>query len=325
MKKIKRILVSFLMLGTLSSVAQEGATFDFDKGVLKICSSKKFVIKGYDGNEVVVKNLNPEKSAYRVFRSSADVLDTKDEKAPRVARGVTSTGRSYSYSYSTSTASDSTNIHFFPRFNDEQERSEGLKKLGKKAEAQESGIYLKIEQEDGKLTISDDLDNTFVMFNDEKYELLIPNTLKLVWDTNGCAKSSTTRAVFYSTSKSELKDFKGEVEITSTLNNMSLTDVSGPVTVNTIGGNVIVEFIKTTPNKLYSIYSNNGFIDIKIPEKSNITIDAKGEEILSDLDFSITKEEELNGAQYMNLVLGNGAVKMKLDAGYGNIYLRKSN
>lgn len=324
MKKFKLLLVSFLILATISTVAQEGAKFNFDKGTLKICSSKNFVVKGYDGNEVVVKNLNPEGKNYRIYTSHNDLKDAKDPKAPKVTRSVSSTSRSYSYSYGVSSHSDSTAVHFFPRFSDENERSEGLKKLGKKAEAQESGIYLKIEQEDGQLTISDDVDNTFVMFNDEKYELLIPNTLKLVWDTNGCESKSSRRTMFYSTSKSELKDFKGEVEITSTLNNMNLIDVSGPVTVNTIGGNVIVEFVKTTPNKLYSIYSNNGFIDIKLPRKSNVTIDAKGEEIMSDLDFNITKEEELHGAQYMNLVLGNGNVKMKLDAGYGNIYLRKA-
>ena len=314
MKKINTVIVIFSLFFALSISAQEGAKFDFSKGTLKICSSKKFVIKGYDGNEVVIKNLSPQKSNYRVFTS------TRPEKASAPSYRGISTTRSYSYTLSDSVDTD---IHFFPRINEDEERSEGLKKLGKKAEAQESGIYLKIEQSNDELKISDDLDNTFVMFNDEKYELLIPNTLKLNWSTNGCENKTRTSAVFYSTSKSELIDFKGEVEITSTLNNMNLIDVSGPVTVNTIGGNVIVEFNKTTPNKLYSIYSNNGFIDIKLPAKSNVNIDAKADEILSDLDFNITDENEVNGTQHMNLVLGNGTIKMKLDAGYGNIYLRK--
>jgi len=132
--------------------------------------------------------------------------------------------------------------------------------------------------------------------------------------------------LFYGSKPSTIQDYKGELEVSSALNELNLIDVSGPVSITTIGGNVIVEFEKTTPKHLYSIYSNNGFIDIKLPKNSSVQIDATGQEVLTDLDFDILSESKKNGgfgALQMNLKLGTGKVKMKLDAGLGNIYLRK--
>ena len=64
-------------------------------------------------------------------------------------------------------------------------------------------------------------------------------------------------------------------------------------------------------------------IDIKLPTTSSLAINAQGNEIMSNLEFNIVSETLVEGAQQMNLKLGKGKVKMILDAGLGNIYLRK--
>jgi len=102
-----------------------------------------------------------------------------------------------------------------------------------------------------------------------------------------------------------------------------LTDVTGPVSINSIGGNVTVDFDKKKPLKLYSVYTNNGFIDITMPSTSDVNVDANGAAIYSDLDFKVTSDDESEGKQHMKLKLRNGKVKMKLEAGFGTIYLRK--
>ncbi len=328
-------LCLFLAVQTISS-AQEGTKIPFKNGTLKICSTKSFTIKGHDGNNVIIKNLSNGIASNNVIVAdslTARVYSNYSTKN-RVSSGLYTTGsskgiartRSYpSRGYYTTLKGNAikNNDSVFVGFlhsNKDQNRSKGLKKLGKKAAAEESGIYLKIEQKDGELIISDDLENLFVMTQGEKYEITIPNSISLNWDTSGCSKK--TKSYFFRANGSEIMNFKGEVEITSSLNNFKLTDVSGPVSVNTIGGNVTVIFDKTTPNKLYSVYSNNGFIDITLPKSSSITVDATASEILSDLDFKILSESNKNHNQQMNLKLGNGNVKMKLDADLGNIYLR---
>lgn len=304
---------------TLTLHSQE-SKIPFSSGVLKLCSSKNFDIKGYDGKEVVIKSLHSSKTSYSFYQKGdhdTQLLVRRAREVDRVrASGYSKTVKAPKPSKS----NDSIYVGYFFK-SDEEEKSKGLKKLGKKAEAENNGIFLKIEENGNELLISDDYEDMFVMVSDERYEILIPNSLKLDWNTNGC--SSNRRARFFNSKASELSNFTGEVQISSTLNNIQLTDVSGPVTINTIGGNVTAIFDKTLPNKLYSVYSNNGYIDITLPEKSSVAIDATADDILSDLDFKILSEKETLNGQQMNLKLGSGKVKMKLDAGYGNIYLRK--
>jgi DUF4097 and DUF4098 domain-containing protein YvlB len=169
------------------------------------------------------------------------------------------------------------------------------------------------------------------MYANERYEIKIPNSIKLIWKTNLCSydtkKKKRNSTFFYNSNPSSLSNFNGEVEIESSLTNIKLVDVVGPVTVNTIGGNVTVEFDKKKPQQLYSIYSNNGFIDVQIPSNFNVTADVTGKSVYSDVDFKILEEKEENDFGHiktvMKLKLGSGKTKMKLDADYGNIYLRK--
>lgn len=302
MKKISFLtLVLYLFLQT-NSDAQD-IKIPFDNGILKICSSKNFKIKGYDGKEVVIKSRHsgirrgqfgvPKSQFYTQFTTNR--IKTTDS--------VTVLGRLW--------------------INDEKDRGEGLQKLGKKAMAYENGIYLKIEQKANELILKDDNNELFFSVSDESYELLIPNTLKLQWNTSSCETNKSYTSLVYYSKSSDLSEFKGEVEISTSLKNLNLVDVSGPVSINTIGGNVTVEFNKTKPQYLYSIYSNNGFIDIKLPISSSLSIDATADEIFTDLDFTIESESEDNGSQQMKLKLGKGKVKMNLNAGFGNIYLRK--
>ena len=315
MKQNKYITIVIALFAFTWSQAQE-TKIPFKSGVVKLCSSKNFTIKGYDGNEVIIKSMHSGSENYKFTRPNG-----------KPVKGKSSGTVAYSYGYGNSSSStprvstDSTYVLSFYPNSQNEERSDGLKKLGKKAAAEESGIYLDIEQKAGELIIKDNFDRSLIMVQNEAYEILIPNSVKFNWETSGCGKANNM--YFFSSNISEIKDFKGEVEITTNLNHIKLTDVSGPVSINTIGGNVTIEFDKTTPSKLYSIYTNNGFIDVKMPSNVSIAVDAKADEIMSDLDFDIITETDANFGQHMNLKLGSGKVKMKLDAGYGNIYLRK--
>jgi hypothetical protein len=306
----------------MSGQAQE-KKIKFSKGVLKICSSKNFEITGYDGNEVIIKSLH-EKRGGLTFTS------TNSLKGKVTAQGYPAVATSSSWSTSKKDSGKAVKVAYF--FNDAG-RKEGLKKLGKKYENTELGIYFTITQKDGELIFEDIKRSSgqFVMYANERYEIKIPNSIKLIWKTNLCSydtkKKKRNSTFFYNSNPSSLSNFNGEVEIESSLTNIKLVDVVGPVTVNTIGGNVTVEFDKKKPQQLYSIYSNNGFIDVQIPSNFNVTADVTGKSVYSDVDFKILEEKEENDFGHiktvMKLKLGSGKTKMKLDADYGNIYLRK--
>lgn len=315
------IIICVLALFQISGQAQE-KKIKFSKGVLKICSSKNFQITGYDGNEVIIKSLHEKKEGGLTFATTGRSRETVK------LRGYTSQQGKFPISSKKDSGKAVSVAYFF----DDQGRKDGLKKLGKKYENTDLGIYFTITQKDGELIFEDEKSRrgTFVMHGNERYEIKIPNSLKLEWKTNVCdyqANQRRTSTFFYNSDPSSLSNFNGEVEIESSLTNIKLSDVTGPVTINTIGGNVTVEFDKKKPQQLYSIYSNNGFIDVQIPSGSSISADATGKAVYSDVDFKVLDEKEVRDFGHiqtqMKLKLGSGKTKMKLDANYGNIYLRK--
>lgn len=319
MKHIKSILVIAFLIAV--SVSAQEKKIKFNKGVLKICSSKNFTIKGHNGNEVIIKSLHNFKTTnvvgYNVNRKvTTGYRFSTTSKTPKVV------GNLKRFPSKRKDSVRSNQLYFF---RNDTNRKKGLKKLGKKNENSEYGIYFIIEQKGDELVFKDNTEGQLVMFGNERYEILIPNSIKLNWQTNGCKEKeiSTRNYVFYNSKASSLSNFSGEVEISTSLNNMKLTDVTGPVSINSIGGNVTVVFDKKTPKKLYSIYSNNGFIDITLPSYSDIKVDATGNDIFSDIDFKVEDEKEDKGLQHMRLKLKSGRVKMKLNAGLGNVYLRK--
>jgi len=315
MKKIQLIIVIVLASLQFGANAQE-KKIKFSSGTLKICSSKNFKIKGYDGTEVIIKSLHEKRNSYRVISNFTQGTSNN----LRLKGTVRSTKRAFP-----KRKGDTSYPRLLFTYSDTKRRV-GLKRLGKKQENVDLGIYFTIEQKNGELIFKDETTGQFVMYNGESYEIMIPNTIKLNWDTNGCRESSSQKnssRFFYSSNASSLSDFKGEVEISTSLNNMKLKDLTGPVSINSIGGNVTIEFDKKKPMKLYSIYSNNGFIDITLPSDSDLLVDAQGAAIYSDINFNVLSENQEVNKQKMRLKLKNGRTKMKLDAGLGNIYLRK--
>ena len=324
MKKIKIIITAVLFVALQNVNAQE-KKIKFSKGTLKICSSKNFQITGYDGDEVIIKSLHSKRgkfsSVVSTYSNHRLVEGTVSRTTP--INGVSIKGKGKKGNQN------------FVYFVNDGKRKEGLKKLGKKNENSELGIYFVIEEKNGELIFRDHVnkEGTLRMYNSgESYEIKIPNSIKLDWNTGKCEKIEETKNTasvvagtvrFYNSKASYLSNFNGEVEISTSLSNMKLIDVTGPVSINSLGGNVTIEFDKKKPLNLYSIYSNNGFIDIEIPSDSSILVDALGRSIYSDIDFNILKEVETNKSQEMKLKLNKGKVRMKLDAGHGNIYLRK--
>lgn len=334
MKYIKILFVFAIAFNFLTTNAQE-KKIKFNKGTLKICSSKNFQIEGYDGNEVIIKSLHEKRSSnlnyiVRGNHTNSYSFGSNNNKKGAVVRGVRSKPRLLSSVIGKKKTNelglDSVVTGNLTFFNNDGNRRNGLKKLGKNNENSEFGIYFTIEQKDGELIFKDNTDGQLIMSSNEKYEIKIPNSIKLNWQTNNCNdhKKSKTQYVFFSSNASSLSNFDGEVEISTSLNNTKLVDVTGPVSINSIGGNVTIEFDKKIPKKLYSIYSNNGFIDITLPSNSDVKVDATtANDIFSDIDFNVEEENEDDNFKHMRLKLKSGKVTMKLNAGLGNIYLRK--
>ena len=72
MKHIKLIGFLTVVFFILNVNAQE-KKIKFNKGTLKICSSKSFIIEGYDGDEVIIESLH-EKLNSNFISGSGNIL-----------------------------------------------------------------------------------------------------------------------------------------------------------------------------------------------------------------------------------------------------------
>ena len=313
MKKLIAIVTLLVITGVIYSQNNE-KRIKFSKGTLKICSSSNMKIKGYDGDEVIIKNLsNRTNYSFSNFKNS-----NKNEQ-----QSTDSTLTTYAYRLLTHTGK-------------KKELEKGLKPLGNKSTNPADNLYLDITENTGELILRDYNHNhsnpgqhnltatTSSFYFNNKYEILIPNSIKLLWNIENCTKKNSN--TFFVTSGSdpwELSDFKGDVEVSTSYNSITFTDVNGPVIANTIGGNIKVVFDKVSPNSLYSLISNDGYIDVTLPKNANINVDAIGKRILSDIDFKVLNETIIDGTKGMELQLNSGKTKLKLDAGSGSVYLRK--
>ncbi len=328
-------VITLLLIAGVGNAQEKEKRIKFDKGILKICSNSHMTIKGYDGDEVIIKSLNESRLSYYYDLGDKDdkLLDSLEESSEALLN------KSY-YLLSS-------------KFRD-TELEKGLKPLGNKSTSPADNLYLDITEKPGELIIKDykydqsGNNNLFGYTNqstnntkkksdknvtssfsnltsmNNRYEILIPNSIKLSWNVEDCSKKNSNTYFFRTNSTPwELNDFKGEVEISTSYSSISLTNVSGPVIANTIGGNITVVFDGMTPTKLYSLVSNDGYIDVSLPNNSDVKVDVKGKRILSDIDFTIIDESLIDGIKEMKLQLNSGKTKMKLDAGSGSIYLRK--
>ncbi|MEO1031409.1 MAG: hypothetical protein AAFX55_08385 [Bacteroidota bacterium] len=338
MKKIITLVILLLILGVGHSQDKE-KRIKFNSGTLKICSNSHMTIKGHDGDEVIIKSLNNKSRFSYVYD-----FDGKNGNLIKKEKSLDSLEESLV----------DRSFYLLSTQYEDAELEKGLKPLGNKSNNPADNLYLDITEKPGELIIKDfkfktsgkdralgytvkstdakkknSKNNSYIglanlAFSNNKYEILIPNSIKLSWNVEDCSKKKSNTFFVRTTSQPwELSDFKGEVEISTSFKSITLTDVDGPVIANTIGGNIKVVFDDVKPSKLYSLVSNEGYIDITLPTDANLNVDAIGDRILSNVDFEVLNETITEGAKSMKLQLNSGKTKMKLDAGSGNIYLRK--
>jgi len=126
----------------------------------------------------------------------------------------------------------------------------------------------------------------------------------------------------------KFKNILGEIESTTNHSGIVLDNVTGPITVNTVHGNIEGTFTNINQSNPISIVSSHGAIDLAIPtnSKANFKIETNWGEIYSDLDIIIDKGAGKMKSYSGNKVVGTlngGGVSFQIKSSHGTIYLRK--
>jgi lia operon protein LiaG len=150
--------------------------------------------------------------------------------------------------------------------------------------------------------------------NPSSYKLRVPQNIALEIERD-CARDGETTI---SSINNEI-DFKG-------CHGIQLKNVSGPLVLSTIDGNVNVVFSELSKDKSISIASVSGEVDVTLPAKAgfNLEMSTISGGMYSDFDLQAAKNDMRRvGGGSLNTAVNGGGVDVKLHDVSGNIYLRR--
>lgn len=189
------------------------------------------------------------------------------------------------------------------------EKAKGLKAVFPSG-TDNTGIGLDVQKNGNVVTVQ-----CLLPFSrDGDYTIKVPDNMALEL-TSGCERSNDV----------SIKNMKNEIDI-ETCHDIDLQNVSGPLVLSTISGDVNITYSNINTVKSSSINSVSGDIDITMPVKTavNLELSTISGGFYSDFDFTdSSKDLKRVGGNELKLPLNGGGIKFSINAISGNIYLRK--
>ena len=173
-----------------------------------------------------------------------------------------------------------------------------------------TGLGVFFEKDGNKITLR----CLLPMTQNANYKIRVPENLalKIVRD---CARGGHTT----------VENMKNEVEFKG-CHSITLKNVTGPLVVSTISGNVSVVFSEISKDKPISLASVSGEVDVTLSAK--VAVDLEMSTISGSMftDFELAQENKemrrIGGGTIRSKINGGGT-ELKLRSISGNIYLRK--
>lgn len=125
----------------------------------------------------------------------------------------------------------------------------------------------------------------------------------------------------------EVKDFAGEVIVSTVHNGVKLTNTTGALSVKTVHGDIEASLAAALKSGAV-LESVHGHVDVALPvgTKANLTLSTNWGEVLVDPDFKIDLERSGELVKYSDKIKGKlngGGTEIVLSAHHNNVYLRK--
>ncbi|MCV6630700.1 MAG: hypothetical protein OIF50_12680 [Flavobacteriaceae bacterium] len=318
--KIKTIVYSIIGLWVIGLQAQKKSVeIDFSKGVLELCAEGNVKIVGRSGNSLKIRSVGKLPFYQRHMNIPSIYMDSYATDslnryrannfwfAHRKKRGLQPLGNKET---STKDNPYTAQSGFF-------KQKEFFKKMVYILHVSEGKVRLRLgEEKDVKLG------EEFLPLGKELV-LEVPHAVDLELNSMDCAKKKRSRSEVWK-SFWEVRDFDGKLNMSLSTGRIKLRDVTGPVIANTLDGSIDVYFEDKQPQELYSLISNDGYINIEASKRDAFMAEVSGANIYGNLPFAIEDEEIENGIKKMRLQLNSGGPLLMVNAGYGNVYLRRN-
>jgi len=194
------------------------------------------------------------------------------------------------------------------------EKAKGLKPLYGSGCMDNTGAGVAANESNGVLTIC----GASKGGEDAQYVFTLPKGVSLSIDYNSP----------FANEDIEIADMEGEIEVSTLNGGINCINVTGPLVLNSISGNIDIKISNLNQNSPTSISLISGDLDITMPANStaNLEMSSIAGGIYTDFDLkSDSKKENLPrvGGNNFETKLNGGGVELNLNNTSGNIYLRK--
>lgn len=190
------------------------------------------------------------------------------------------------------------------------EKAKGLKSINGLGLEDNTGLGINVTEVSGVIQVSQ-----MNSADPSNLKILVPYGMIIAFDH----QSKFGKDVYF-------RNIQGEIEISTNENSVHLENVTGPVSIKTVQGDVEAVFHQNVkgPISIVSIYGN---IDIALPQTthSDLQMNAKFGEILVAEEFKLEVQKQEQKSRYTNQVTGKlngGGFNIDLRTDNGKIYLR---
>jgi lia operon protein LiaG len=189
------------------------------------------------------------------------------------------------------------------------ERAKGLKAVYPGGD-DNTGIGLNVSKDGGHIVA-----HCILPFNrDGHYKIKVPSNLRIKI-SRGCERSEEV----------VISNMTNEVDVNN-CQGITLKNVTGPLVLNTISGDIKVAFTQIAKDKPISIASVSGEIDVTMPASApvNLEMSTISGGMYTGFDLKADdKDMRKVGGGSISAKLNGGGVDLKITNVSGNIYLRK--
>lgn len=197
------------------------------------------------------------------------------------------------------------------RGNDEKkDRKKGLRAIYADGEDNTDGLGFEVSVENGVLFVKDLKSH----FQRKDIKVTLPKTMNLDVKIRNLGSIKA-------------EGFTSEVETTTNVGEIDLTNVTGPITAHSSTGTITIVFTSVNQSAPITVSSATGEIDVALPTntKADLTVDTNGT-VYTNFNFKAPDKKGLpnrSGLKNIQKALNGGGVKIKLKSAMGDIYLRK--
>lgn len=198
---------------------------------------------------------------------------------------------------------------------EEYERAKGLKVINSLGldDNTSMGLSAKKEGEDFVITQIGEC----ACSDGDGFQIQVPRSMKVEYSHNN-----------YNGEDIIFDGISQELVVSALHNDLKLKNVTGPMAVKTVYGEIEAKFSEVAQDNSISINSVYGLVDVSLPSNANADLNLKTPygQIHTNFDIKIEKTEGMRqvSSKKVKGKINNGGVAFNVTANYENIYLRKN-